>query len=281
MTPLRLGFSPCPNDTFSFDALVHGRIALEGYAFEPVLEDVETLNRWALDGRLDMTKVSYGVVGAVADRYWCLRSGGALGRGCGPLVVARETRPLEELVRGPVAVPGLHTTAYRLLELRAGPLPRPVPVVFHEVMPAVLAGEADAGLVIHEGRFTYGAMGLVAVEDLGAWWEAETGLPIPLGGILLRRGLPGVDPVAVQRILRRSVAYALDNPAASAGYVRAHARELDPDVVRRHIDLYVNRYSLDVGEDGERAVMTLLGRGKTGGPVFPRREESLFPPEER
>ncbi len=250
MTPLRLGFSPCPNDTFLFDALVHGKVELEGYAFEPVLEDVETLNRWALEGRLDMTKASYGVVAAVADRYWCLRSGGALGRGCGPLVVAREHRPLEELVRGPVAVPGMHTTAYRLLALRAGPPSRPVPLVFHEIMPAVLAGEVDAGVVIHEGRFTYERLGLVAVEDLGAWWETETGLPIPLGGILLRKGLAGVDPVAVQRILRRSVAYALDHPAASAAYVRAHAQELDPDVVRRHIDLYVNRYSLDVGEDG-------------------------------
>ncbi|GAB6063778.1 1,4-dihydroxy-6-naphthoate synthase [Deferrisoma palaeochoriense] len=278
MTTIRLGYSPCPNDTFLFYALVYGKIDTGGLRFEPVLEDVETLNRWALEGRLPMTKVSYGVVGAVAPRYWCLRSGGALGWGCGPLVVAREARPLEELLDGPVAVPGLHTTAYRLLTLRAGRPFEAVPMVFHEVMPAVARGEVAAGLVIHEGRFTYRTHGLVAVEDLGAWWEERFGVPVPLGGILLRRDA-GVEPERVQRLVRESVAYALAHPDEPMAYVRAHAQEMDEEVVRSHIGLYVNRFSLDLGDEGCRAVETLLHRGKVGE-TFPRWEGPLFPPEE-
>jgi len=273
---IRLGFSPCPNDTFLFHALVHGRVDTEGYRFEPVLEDVETLNRWALAGRLPMTKASYGVLGQVRDGYWCLRSGGALGWGCGPLVVAREKRPLEELVRTPVAVPGMHTTANLLLDLRVGRAVARVPLVFHEVMPAVARGEVAAGVIIHEGRFTYGEHGLVAVEDLGAWWEGETGLPIPLGAILVRRGEPGVDPVRVQRVVRRSVEHALAHPDESWEYVRRHAQELDDEVMRQHVRLYVNEFSVDVGEQGQRAVETLLERaarvGEVGwgtGPLFP------------
>jgi len=277
---IRVGYSPCPNDTFLFYALVHGRVDTGGIRFEPVLEDVETLNRWALEGRLPMTKVSYGAVGDLAERYWCLRSGGALGWGCGPLVVAREAVPLEDLLGGRIAVPGLHTTANRLLELRAGRPLRVVPMVFHEIMPAVARAEVDAGVIIHEGRFTYGAMGLVAVEDLGAWWERTTGLPIPLGGILLRRDLEGVDPLAVERALRRSVEYALGHPDEPMDYVRRHAQEMDEDVIRRHIGLYVNRFSVDLGRDGQRAVQTLLHRGKASGP-FPRWKRSLFPPEEQ
>jgi len=278
MSVIRLGFSPCPNDTFLFYALVHGRVDTEGLRFDPVLEDVETLNAWALDGRLPMSKVSYGVVGDLAARYWCLRSGGALGWGCGPLVVAREPRPLDELLAGPVAVPGLRTTACRLLELRAGRPVEAVPMVFHEVMPSVARGEAACGVVIHEGRFTFERFGLVAVEDLGAWWEERFRVPVPLGGIVLRRDA-GVDPGRVQRVLRRSVAYALGRPDEPMAYVRAHAQEMDETVMRRHIELYVNGFSLDLGEEGCRAVRTLLHRGKVGE-TFPRWEGPLFPPEE-
>jgi len=276
LTPpiLPVGFSPCPNDTFLFFALVHGRVDTEGYRFEPVLEDVETLNQWAVAGRLPMTKASFGVLDQVRGDYWCLRTGGALGWGCGPLVVAREDCAIADLAGRRVAVPGLHTTANLLLEKRLGAAVERVPVAFHEVMPAVVRGEVDAGVIIHEGRFTYPRHGLVAVEDLGAWWEAQTGLPIPLGCILLRRTEPDVDVLTVERVLRRSVEYALANPDAPAAYVKFHAQEMDADVIRRHIELYVNAFSVDLGSLGERSVEALLGRGSEAGGAAP-----LFPAE--
>lgn len=279
MRTVRVGYSPCPNDTFLFYALVHGLVDGEGYAFEPLLADVETLNELALRAELPMTKASYGVLPEVCDRYWCLRSGGALGRGCGPLVVCGRDVPLEEAVRGRVAVPGVHTTANLLLDLRAGRTVEKVPMVFHEIMPAVARGEVDAGVVIHEGRFTYRSHGLVALADLGQWWEEATGLPIPLGGILLLRDRPELDPVRIQRALRRSVEYALAHPSAPSAYVRQHAQELDEAVVGAHIGLYVNEFSVDVGREGQQAVEDLLTRaveagrcGCSGG--------TLFPPEE-
>lgn len=280
MPTLRLGYSPCPNDTFLFYALVHGLVDAEGYAFEPFLEDVETLNEGALRGEPAMTKASYGVLPLVRDRYWCLRSGGALGRGCGPLVVARREVPLEQAAAGRVAVPGVHTTANLLLDLRLGRPAEKVPMVFHEIMPAVARGEVDAGVIIHEGRFTYRGHGLVAVEDLGRWWEGATGLPIPLGCILLRRGEPGLDPLRVQRALRRSVEYALAHPEEPLAYVRRHAQELDDAVIAQHIRLYVNEFSVDVGPEGQRAVEVLLARAEALGRKSEPAGPGLFPPEE-
>lgn len=275
MRRVRVGFSPCPNDTFLFYALVHGLVDTEGYVFEPRLEDVETLNRRALTGEPEMTKASFGILPQLRERYWCLRSGAALGRGCGPLVVARSAGALEALADQGIAVPGLHTTANLLLDLRLGRQVPKVPLVFHEIMPAVARGEVAAGLVIHEGRFTYSSHGLVAIEDLGQWWEGRTGLPIPLGGIFLRRGAADLDPVRIQRALRRSVEFALHDPVAPLAYVRDHAREMDPGVVDRHIELYVNGFTVDVGSEGERAVDGLLGRATGSGPegstpLFPR-----------
>lgn len=263
MKALRLGYSPCPNDTFLFYALAHGRVEREGLRFDPVLEDVETLNRWALEARLPVTKVSYGVLDRLVDRYWCLRSGGALGWGCGPLVVAKKAAALETFLDGPVAVPGEHTTASLLLRLRAGRAVEVVPMVFHEVMPAVAEGRVAAGVIIHEGRFTYRSHGLTAVEDLGAWWERETALPIPLGGIVLRRDIPGIEPRTVERVLRRSVEYALAHPEEPMEYVGRHAQEMETEVLREHIGLYVNRYSIELGEEGERAALALLERAAT------------------
>jgi 1,4-dihydroxy-6-naphthoate synthase len=274
--PLALGYSPCPNDTLLFYALAHGRVDTEGLEFHPRLADVETLNQSALAGELAMTKVSYGVLGRLCARYWCLGSGGALGRGCGPLVVARRESPLEPLLAGKVAVPGRHTTANLLLGLRAGRPVRTVPMVFHEILPAVASGVVDAGVIIHESRFTYAARGLVAVADLGQWWEEVSGLPIPLGGIVLRRGLPGVDPGVVQRVLRRSVAYAFEHPDEPMGYVRTHAQELDEAVMRDHIGLYVNQFSLELGDEGRRAVEELLARSAAAG-LSPPWAGPLFP----
>lgn len=254
---LTLGFSPCPNDTFIFDALVNGRLDTGGLRFEPVLEDVETLNRWALEGRLDVTKVSYGVLPLVAPRYALLRAGGALGRGVGPLLVARPDRPFDPAA-ATVAIPGEHTTAHLLFSLAYPQAKRKRFLVFSAIERAVLSGEVDAGVLIHEGRFTYQAKGLARVADLGERWEAETGAPIPLGGIVARRGLGPETACAVDRLVRASAEQALAARPLITEYVRRHAQELDEEVMRRHVDLYVNDFSVDMGEGGRSAVRNLL-----------------------
>jgi 1,4-dihydroxy-6-naphthoate synthase len=236
---------------------------------------VETLNRLAADGALDVTKASYAAIPWLGERYALLRSGGALGRGCGPLLVARPDTPLTELRRGRIAIPGLRTTANLLLRLWDPALPEGAERVYGEIMPAVEAGAVDAGLIIHESRFTYPEHGLVCLVDLGAWWEAETGLPIPLGGILARRTL-GTDVIErIDGALRRSVEHAFEHPHASESYVRAHAREMDPAVMRSHIDLYVNRFSGEPGPDGEAAVRMLFERGAAAG-VLPTPPARIF-----
>lgn len=271
---LTLGFSPCPNDTFLFHALVHGLVGDDGLTFEPVIGDVEALNRKALRGELAVTKLSFAAFARVRDRYALLRSGGALGRGCGPLLVGPAPVPpesLPELLRGArVAVPGEGTTANLLLGLAWPGLGERIVMPFDRIEDAVLDGEADAGLIIHENRFTYAAKGLARWADLGAWWEGRTGLPIPLGGIVARRDL-GPDVVArVDGLVRSSVVYARARPDASAGYVRAHAQAMDTEVMRRHIELYVNDFSVDLGEEGVAAAERLLRAAglPAGEPIF-------------
>ena len=265
MEALRLGFSPCPNDTFIFYALVHGRVE-SPVPLEPVLEDVETLNRWALEGSLPLTKLSYAAYAQVRDRYVALRSGGALGRGVGPLVVARG--PLQALEGLRVAVPGRHTTAYFLLSLYAQGFV-PVEVRYDRILPMVAQGEVEAGLIIHESRFTYPRYGLVQVVDLGAWWEERTGLPLPLGAILARRDLGEGLIRALDEAVRRSVAYALAHPEEALDYMRAHAQELSDEVIWAHVHTYVNAFSLDVGEEGERAVARLFAEAEARGLAAP------------
>jgi 1,4-dihydroxy-6-naphthoate synthase len=262
MRPISLGFSPCPNDTFIFDALVHGRVDAGGLAFNPRLEDVETLNALAAAGELQVSKVSYGALPGLLGEYVLLRSGGALGRSCGPLLVAQEPRDL----RGArIAIPGERTTAYLLLRLWKPDLPPGIPTPYSEIMPAVARGEVDAGLIIHESRFTYQEYGLTRLVDLGEWWERETGLPIPLGGIVARRSLGRETIVQIERAICRSVEYAFEHPDASRAYVSAHAQEMDPAVMRAHIDLYVNKFSLWLGSEGEEAVRALVRRTKSKG----------------
>ena len=263
---LSLGFSPCPNDTFIFDALVHGAVEAGGLEFDVRMDDVETLNARVARGELDVSKVSYGAMPFMLDDYVLLRSGGALGRGCGPLVVAREDRDLAA-VR--IAIPGRLTTANLLLRLWNPELPEGIPLPYNEIMPAVERGEVDAGLIIHESRFTYAQHGLVRVVDLGEWWETDTGLPIPLGGIIARRALGAETIAQVERAIRDSTEYAFRHPDASRDYVRRHAQELDDAVTRQHIDLYVNRFSVDVGPEGERAVRTLFDRAQQAGVAQP------------
>ncbi|KGQ20881.1 menaquinone biosynthesis family protein [Thermus filiformis] len=267
---MELGFSPCPNDTFIFYALVHGLVEAPR-PLRPVLEDVETLNRWALEGRLPLTKLSYAAYGRVRDRYVALRSGGALGRGVGPLLVAR--RPLARLEGARVAVPGRNTTAFLLLSLWAEDF-QPVEVRYDRIMPMVASGEVEAGLIIHESRFTYPEYGLVKLLDLGEWWEEWTGLPLPLGAILARRDLGEEEIRAWDRAVRQSLEYALAHPEKTLPYLKAHAQELSEEVIWAHVRTYVNAFSLDVGEEGERAVRRLFQEAEARGVVPP----SSLPP---
>jgi 1,4-dihydroxy-6-naphthoate synthase len=256
---LSFGFTPCPNDAFAFHALVQGLVpaALE---VEPVLLDIEELNRRAASAELELTKLSFGAAAASGDRYRLLRSGAALGRGVGPLVVARGAGSLEDAAAGRIAVPGLETTAFLLLRLAAPALGEVVELRYDRILDAVATGEVDAGLIIHESRFTYHEHGLVSVADLGNWWEGETGLPVPLAGIFARSDLdPGLAGAA-ETAIRASVEYAFANPEASRDYVRAHSHEMSDEVCAAHIALYVNEHSVDIGDEGLAAIDRLLGR---------------------
>ncbi|MCB0638268.1 MAG: 1,4-dihydroxy-6-naphthoate synthase [Lewinella sp.] len=267
---LSLGFSPCPNDTFIFDALVHHKINTEGLTFTPVLEDVEALNQRAFAGELDVTKLSYHALAHLLDRYALLDAGSALGRNCGPLLIARE--PLDEatIEQGPIAIPGQYTTANFLLSLAYPAAQNKRELIFSAIEQAVLDGEVAAGLIIHENRFTYQDKGLVKLRDLGEYWEGTTGHPIPLGGIVINRRLPLEVQRTFNRVLARSVAYALEQPVASQDYVRAHAQEMDTEVMYAHIGLYVNDFSRDLGPEGRAAVAELfrMARDKGVTPAF-------------
>lgn len=262
--PLRLAFSPCPNDTFVFHALTHGLVP-GAPAFEVTYADVDITNTAAERGEFDLVKVSYAALPWLLDAYELLPCGGALGRSCGPLVLVRDPAAVPSLAGRTVAVPGERTTAYLLLRLwsQASPPERVELLPFHEIMPAVAAGRVDAGLVIHEARFTYHRHRLRALVDLGEWWERDTGLPIPLGAILARRD--AVDPAAAAGWVRTSVRHAWAHPDASREYVLAHAQEMEPDVVARHIELYVNAYTENLGADGYAAADALLRRAADAG----------------
>ncbi len=277
MQNLTLGYSPCPNDTFIFYPLVHGLVGSPEFGFSERLEDVETLNRLALKGELDITKISCHLLGFIRKEYCLLRSGGALGRGCGPLVVSRRFTRMGELKGRRIAVPGRYTTAYLLLRLFDSELDNIIFLPFHEIMGAVANGEADAGVIIHESRFTFSDHGLTKLLDLGDWWENETGHPIPLGGIVAKRSL-GEETVAIlERMLRASVVYAFAHPGAADVYIRTHSQEMSDEVCAAHIELYVNRFSLDLGNEGEAAVTTLLCRAEAAG-LVPSSTESIFLP---
>jgi 1,4-dihydroxy-6-naphthoate synthase len=257
---LTFAYSPCPNDTFAFHALAHGLVDAP-FRIEPVLLDIEELNRRAHDGAFALTKLSVGAFSGVGDRYTMLRSGAALGHGVGPLVVARTPMALAEAVRGRVAIPGQETTAFRLLRLAAPTLRDTVELRYDKILRAVADGDVDAGLIIHESRFTYQDHGLHQVQDLGAWWERETALPVPLAGICARADVDAATRAAAERAIRASVQYAFDHPQASADYVRVHAQEMSADVCAQHIKLYVNEWSLDVGDEGLQAIQRLVGAG--------------------
>ncbi|MCX4526512.1 MULTISPECIES: 1,4-dihydroxy-6-naphthoate synthase [unclassified Streptomyces] len=267
--PLRIAYSPCPNDTFVFDAWAHGRIP-GAPALDVTFADIDVTNGMAERGELDVLKVSYAVLPWVLEEYALLPCGGALGRGCGPLVLTRE--PGLDLTGKTVAVPSERSTAYLLFRLWAADvLPdgvgKVVVLPFHEIMPAVRDGRVDAGLVIHEARFTYQDYGLHCLADMGEHWESTTGLPIPLGAIIAKRSLGAETLRALAETARTSVRMAWDDPEASRPYVRAHAQELDPAVADQHIGLYVNEFTAGLGDAGYAAVRGLLTRAAAEGLV--------------
>lgn len=268
-SPLSLGFSPCPNDTYIFNALVHGLVTPHQAKFlPPLLEDVETLNDWAVQGRLQVTKLSFHALGHVLDRYALLHAGAALGWGCGPLLITARRKPLTDLCRWRIAIPGRLTTAALLLRLYAPACCDLVVLRFDQIMEAVVRGEVDGGVIIHESRFTYQQLGLHCVQDLGQWWESTTGLPIPLGCIAAQRILPQALRQDINEAIAASIRWADAHPAKTLPYIRAHSQEMATEVVNSHIGLYVNDYSKDLGEVGLHAVRELLRRGAAIG-LFP------------
>ena len=274
---LTLGFSPCPNDCFMFDAMVHRRIDLEGLEFDVRMADIEALNSAAFAGGVDITKLSFHAFAYCADDYVLLDAGSALGRNCGPLLISQRPISPEEVAAGDlrIAIPGKYTTANFLLSLafpRATDKPE---CLFSDIEAGVLDGRFDAGLIIHENRFTYADRGLKKIIDLGEFWESETGAAIPLGGIVISRRLPADVRQRVNRVMRRSVEYAFANRDASLPFVRANAQAMSDEVMYKHIDLYVNEYSVDLGVDGRRAIEVLFERARNSG-VIPEMKEDLF-----
>jgi 1,4-dihydroxy-6-naphthoate synthase len=263
-----LAYSPCPNDTYIFAALTNGLLP-DAPTVEVVLDDVEALNTAAREGRFELTKVSYGAIPYLTEHYRILRAGGALGRGCGPLVIVKpraDGTALADLPEDAVfAIPGRYTTAYALLRLALGREPRTRELRFDRIVDAVTSGEVDAGLIIHESRFTYQQAGLAQAIDLGDWWESQTGNAIPLGAILVRRDISDADAHAIDEAIRRSLQFAREREDAIIDYVREHAFEMDDAVMRAHIGLYVNEYSDDVGPVGQASVEDFFARAARAG----------------
>ncbi|HXB46034.1 MAG TPA: 1,4-dihydroxy-6-naphthoate synthase [Puia sp.] len=253
-----LGFSPCPNDTFIFDALVNRKLSTEGFDFEVVLEDVQTLNQWALQGKLDITKISYGALPLVLNDYNLLDSGGALGKGVGPLLISKKQMDVIDINECSVAIPGKNTTAHLLFSLAFPQATKKRFMIFSDIEQAVLGGEVDAGVIIHENRFTYLQKGLIKLVDLGDFWEKETGGPIPLGGIVIKKGFDIMIQQQVNELIKKSVGYAFKHYPVLSPFVKQHSQEMDEIVMRQHIDLYVNNYSISLGEHGKNAVKMLL-----------------------
>lgn len=281
---LTLGFSPCPNDTFIFDAMVHHKIDTEGLEFDVVMDDVESLNQRAFNNEIDITKVSFATFAKITEKYVLLNSGSALGNGVGPLVIRkRENGEVNEKTLSfpdspfRIAIPGKNTTANFLFSIFFPRAIDKVEMIFSDIENALLTGSVDAGVIIHENRFTYQQKGLVNVCDLGELWEKKTGEPIPLGGIVVKRNLPHDVQEKIDRVLRKSVEYAFSHPESSRDYVKKHAQEMEEDVRNKHINLYVNQYSIDLGETGRHAVETLFDKALESG-IISSGKENIFMP---
>ena len=275
-TQLSLAYSTCPNDTFGFYGLAKGHVMCPDLSFQISLADVETLNQAARNRIYDITKLSFAAMGNLRSNYWLLKSGAALGRGCGPLIVARPGCGIASLSDSAIAVPGMDTTACLLTGLYLGKPPKAFPMTFDRIMPEVSKGNFDYGVIIHEGRFTYPEYGLVSILDLGLWWEHRTGLPVPLGCIAAGKNLELNVIKKVEKAISDSIAFAFAHPDQTAPYVREHAQEMAPAVIQQHIDLYVNEFSLDIGTEGVRAVETLFSMAQASGLILPD-SSPLFP----
>lgn len=274
---LTLGFSPCPNDTFIFDALVNGKIDTDGLEFDVQLEDVQTLNEWAKTDKLDVSKISYGVLPLVLHDYVTLNSGGALGKGVGPLLISKSVVSSQWSIDDKtIAVPGVNTTAHMLFSLAFPNANNKQFLVFHEIEDAVLSGKVDAGVIIHENRFTYQDKGLTKLMDLGEYWEQQLQVPIPLGGIIAKRSLGDELTRKVDSLIQQSVEYAFANYPELTDYTRQHSQEMSEAVMRQHIDLYVNNYSINLGEEGKKAVTTMLDVYQQLHPSVTISKENIF-----
>lgn len=273
---LTIGFSPCPNDTFIFDALVNGHIDTKGISFRCQLEDVETLNHMAEDCVLDITKLSYGTFLRTADAYALLHSGSALGKGVGPLLVAKKAFALNDLGAKRVAIPGIKTTANLLFTLAHPEVKNKTEIVFSDIEAGVLDGRFDAGLIIHESRFTYADRGLVKLMDMGDWWERQTGAAIPLGGIVMKRSFDKELIATVDSLIRESVAWSWERYPNLSTFVQQHAQEMEEQVMRKHIDLYVNEYTTDLGTIGRSAIQTLFEKAGAAGMITNGMPENIF-----
>lgn len=272
-----IAFSPCPNDTFMFYAMIHGKVDTAGFSFEPVYADVEQLNHWAFEGKYPVTKLSFHAMAYALKDYALLRSGSALGFGVGPLLISKQ--PIDNLAEAiktmRIAIPGKYTTANFLLDVAFPKVGEKVAMLFSDVEEAVLSGKVDAGVIIHENRFTYAEKGLHKLIDLGEYWERKTSMAIPLGGIVAKRGLGTENILQIERILQNSIKFAFENPEATMDYVSSHAQEMDTAVMKQHIALYVNEYSVALGDMGEKAVETLFRIGREQGSI-PALSDAIF-----
>lgn len=272
---LNLGFSPCPNDTFIFDAMIHGKIDTEGLEFDVLLADVEELNQKAFAEKLDITKLSYHAYGYLVDDYVLLDAGSALGNNCGPLLVSKSQLTDSQVNEGTIAIPGKYTTANFLLSLAFPNAKNKVETLFSDIEKNVLSGKVDAGLIIHENRFTYQEKGLKKIIDLGEFWEKTTQMPIPLGGIVAKRTLDIDILHKINRVMKRSVEFAFKNPEATKDFVKQHAQEMEEDVMYKHIELYVNEYTRDLGSKGKTAIQ-LLFKTALAKNIIPTYTSNLF-----
>lgn len=255
---VKLGFSPCPNDTFIFDALVNEKIDTEGINFITQLEDVQTLNQLAMASELDVTKISYGVLPKILDKYEVLNSGSALGSGVGPLLIANENVSFDDVPEYTIGIPGENTTAHLLFSLAFPVAKNKVFLRYDQIEDFVIGGEKQLGVIIHENRFTYAAKGLHKIVDLGNYWEKKTGYAIPLGGIVAKKSIDAKLVNKIDILIRKSIEYAFSNYPEIPDYVKEHSQEMDTNVMKQHIDLYVNEYSLDLGNTGKAAINKLL-----------------------
>ena len=275
MEKISLGFSTCPNDTFIFDAMIHHKIDTEGLDFEVVLGDVEELNQKALNNELDVTKISYHAFSKIAKNYLLLDAGSALGYKNGPLLISKHKIYPDEVNDIRIAIPGFNTTANLLLSIAFPNAKNKKEYLFSDIEEAILSNEVDAGLIIHENRFTYEKKGLKKIIDLGEYWEQETGLPIPLGGIAVNRNLDNDLQLKINRVLKKSIEYAFKNPKSAYPYIKQYAQEMDEEVMYKHIELYVNDFTHDLGKDGRNAIRVLYEKAINLG-VLPEMDKEIF-----